>query len=269
MKIIHVTDTHIRRPGERIYGLDPAARLAAVIEDVQRRHLDADLFVITGDLADAGDRDAYAHLAELLAPLRMPVRLMLGNHDRRAPFLDVFDDVETDDSGFVQSFIDAPDEIGRLLFLDTLQEETIGGVLCETRLAWLEARLREVEERPVTLFLHHPPLPVGVPHFEPICMPDPEPFLDILASHPGGIRHLFVGHLHLPFTGSVRGGLPVTAARSSNHLMGVDFIDSGARWLEGSAAYNVILMDAESIFVHAVDRLQDPQIGYGQPCVGP
>lgn len=268
MKIIHVTDTHIRRPGERIYGLDPAERLAAVVDDVRRRHLDADLFVITGDLADAGERDAYAHLSELLSPLRIPIRLMLGNHDRRAPFLDVFDDVDTDENGFVQSVIDPPD-VGRLIFLDTLQEGMIGGMLCADRLGWLEARLREVEEQPVTLFLHHPPLPVGVPHFEPICMPDPEPFLDVLAGHPGGVRHLFVGHLHLAFTGSVRGGLPITAARSSNHLMGVDFIDSGARWLAGSPAYNVILMDADSIFVHALDRLHDAQIGYGKPCVGP
>lgn len=269
MKIIHVTDTHIRRPGERIYGLDPAARLAAVVDDVRRRHLDADLLVITGDLADDGERDAYAHLSELLSPLRVPIRLMLGNHDRRAPFLDVFDDVEVDANGFVQSVIDARDDVGRLVFLDTLQEGTIGGVLCPSRLEWLAARLDEAEDRPVTLFLHHPPLPIGVPHFEPICMPDPEPFLDVIAAHPGGIRHLFVGHLHLPFTGSVRGGLPVTSARSSNHHMNVDFLDSGARWVAGSPAYNVILMDAESIFVHAVDRLDDPQIGYGQPCAGP
>lgn len=269
MKIIHVTDTHIRPPGETIYGLDPSARLATVVDDICRRHPDADLVAITGDLADAGQGEAYALLRELLAPLRMPVRLMLGNHDLRAPFRAAFPDMPADEHGYVQSCLDLPGGLGRLIFLDTLEEGTIGGVLCAKRLAWLKARMGEVASDPVTLFLHHPPLTVGVPHFEPICMPDPEPFLDLVAAHPGGVRHLFVGHLHVPFTGTVRGGLPVTAARSSNHLMSIDFTDAGAKWIAGSPAYNVILLERDSIFVHPIDRLDDPQIGYGQACAGP
>ncbi len=269
MKIIHITDTHLRPPGERIYGLDPTARHAAVIADVDRRHRDADLLVITGDLADAGQREAYETLRDLLGPLQMPVRLLLGNHDRRGAFRAIFPNMPTDEHGFVQSLIEGPQDIGRLVFLDSLEEDTIGGVLCDRRLGWLAARLAESPDEPVTLFLHHPPVPIGVPHFEPICMPDPGPFLDLVMAHPGGVRHIFVGHLHLPFTGSICNGIGMTSARSPNHHMAVDFGDAGARWIAGSPAYNLILMERDSLFIHPIDRLDDPQIGYGQPCVGP
>lgn len=269
MKIIHITDTHLRPPGERIYGLDPTARLAAVIADVDRRHRDADLLVITGDLADSGQRESYETLRDLLAPLRMPRRLLLGNHDRREAFRAVFPEMPTDENGFIQSIVEAPRGIGRFIFLDSLDEEAVGGVLCDRRLDWLASRLAESPDEPVTLFLHHPPVSIGVPHFEPICMADPGPFLDLVAAHPGGVRHIFVGHLHLPFSGSIWNGIAMTAARSTNHHMAVDFSDAGARWIAGSAAYNVILMESDSLFVHPIDRLDDLQIGYGQACVGP
>lgn len=269
MKLIHITDTHIRPAGGTIYGLDPAARLSAVVADVRRRHRDAELVVITGDLADAGEPEAYALLRQILAPLPMPVRLLLGNHDRRAAFRAAFPEVPVDEHGYVQSVIDGPEDVGRLIFLDTLEDRTIGGVLCDRRLGWLAARLSDAGAKPVTLFLHHPPLPIGVPHFGPICLHDPERFLALLRSHPGGVRHLFVGHLHLPFSGTIRGGLPITAARSSNHLMSVDFEDPGARWIAGSPAYNVVILERDAVFVHPIDRIDDVRIGYGEPCAGP
>ncbi len=34
MKLIQITDTHLVPPGERLYGLDPRARLEACIADV-------------------------------------------------------------------------------------------------------------------------------------------------------------------------------------------------------------------------------------------
>jgi 3',5'-cyclic-AMP phosphodiesterase len=233
------------------------------------RHGDGDLTVITGDLADAGDPDAYAILEELLRSLRMPYRLVLGNHDRRGPFRAAFPDMPVDENGFVQSVLDAPGRIGRLIFLDSLEENTIGGVLCEKRLGWLEARLAEASGRPVTIFIHHPPLSVGVPHFENICMAEPGPFLDLLARHDGNVRHMFIGHLHIPVTGVLAGNLPFTSARSCNHHMVLDFQDAGASWAEGGPNYNVIVLEDDSLFVHAFDLLESPRIGYGEVCAGP
>lgn len=47
MKLIHLTDTHFVRPGLRLFGLDPQARLDAAVDDINTHHANADLVVIT------------------------------------------------------------------------------------------------------------------------------------------------------------------------------------------------------------------------------
>lgn len=269
MKIIHITDTHIRPEGERVFGLDPVARLASVIASINDRHADADLAVVTGDLADAGDRWAYEILRESLAALRLPYRLMLGNHDRRADFRAVFADHPVDGHGFVQSTLDAPGRIGRLLFLDSLEEGRIGGHFCQKRLGWIADRLAEASDRPVLVFMHHPPLPVGVAHFAYICMAEPTPFLDLLQGHPGGVRQLVFGHIHIPLSGIYPGGIPFTAGRGCNHQIALDFADRGADWAAGQPNYGVIVAEEDALFVHSFDLVDAAVMGRGQPCAGP
>ena len=42
LKLIHVTDTHLRPEGELLLGMDPVARFQQVMHSVSRRHGDAD-----------------------------------------------------------------------------------------------------------------------------------------------------------------------------------------------------------------------------------
>ncbi len=269
MKILQITDTHIRAPGERIYGLDPSERLAAVIADINRRHADADLVVVTGDLTDIGDPKAYAILKELLVDLRIPYRLLLGNHDRRPAFRAVFPEHPAAAHGFVQSCLDAPGRAGRLLFLDSQEDGRVGGYFCAKRLAWIAARLDEAAERPVTVFLHHPPLPVGVPHFANICMAEPEPFLELLREHPGGVRQIVFGHVHIAVSGVYPGGLPFSGGRSCNHHIVLDFARADVDWAAGGPNYTIIALHDDAAFVHAFDLLDAAVVGHGQPCPGP
>ena len=269
MKIIHITDIHVRPPGETIYGMNSAERFRIVVDDVAERHPDADLAVITGDLTHYGEPEAYDVLAPIAARLPMPVRLMLGNHDRRASFLARFPDSPVDENGFVQSYLDAPGRIGRLLFLDTHETGWSGGRLCEKRLGWLKARLAEAEDRPATIFMHHPPLRFGVAHFDQICLAEPEPFLDILKAHKGGIRHLFLGHIHLPMNGVFPGGIPFTAGRGCNHQIILNAPEKRCSWAAGEPNYNIILMQDDSLFIHAFDKIGAELIGIGEFPPGP
>jgi 3',5'-cyclic-AMP phosphodiesterase len=188
LKIIHRTDPHVRPLGQAVYGVDSAARLAAVVADVNMRHADGDLVAITGDLTHYGEPESYTRVVEILAAPRLPYRRMLGNHDKRPAFREACPDHPVDETGFVQSTLDAPGRIGRLLFLDTHEPDRIGGHLCAQRLAWLSARLDEARERPVVVFQHHPPLSGGASHFDNICMATPEPYLRLLRQHLGRIR---------------------------------------------------------------------------------
>ena len=84
MKIIQVSDTHIVPPGRGLWGFNPRANLEACVDDINARHGDADLCIVTGDLTDRGEPEAYAELREILAPLRVPWRLTATRGARRA-----------------------------------------------------------------------------------------------------------------------------------------------------------------------------------------
>lgn len=68
-----LTDTHFVARGRKIYGLDPAERLAAAIEVINRDHRDLAFVIVTSDLACWGEDGAYENLAAvLLARMRRP-----------------------------------------------------------------------------------------------------------------------------------------------------------------------------------------------------
>ncbi|CAN1515429.1 Icc Predicted phosphohydrolases [Rhabdaerophilaceae bacterium] len=269
MKIIQITDIHLVRPGETMHGLDPAERLSAVIDDVLLRHSDADLTVITGDLTDRADPEAYAILRSAISRLPMRVQLLLGNHDHRARFLAEFPDTEIDAHGFVQSAIDMPGKAGRLLCLDTHETGWSGGRYCEQRLEWLDAELSKAPSLPVTLFMHHPPGDIGVTHFEKINLQQPEALIARLQAHPGGVRMIFIGHLHLPMNGVLSGGLPFTTGRSCTHHMVFNPATRDCDWVAGGPNYSVILISDDRLLSIAVDGLGAPLIGRGAYPPGP
>ncbi|ESZ10637.1 metallophosphoesterase [Mesorhizobium sp. L48C026A00] len=81
MKLIHLTDLHLVPAGAMLFGFDPAERMRKTIERINRDHADAELCVVTGDLTDEGDFASYELLREVLQEMRVPIRLLLGNHD--------------------------------------------------------------------------------------------------------------------------------------------------------------------------------------------
>ncbi|MBZ9796393.1 phosphodiesterase [Mesorhizobium sp. ES1-4] len=247
MKIIQLSDPHLTIPGGRLHGSDPLARLEICLADIGRNHADADLVVISGDLTNDGERAAYAALREALAGFGPPCRLMLGNHDDRALFLEMFPKAPAE-RGFVQSFFDGSE--GRLILLDTLDSGHVEGRLCAARLDWLDEKLREARDRPVYLFMHHPPFRIHMPVLDAVKLADADAFHDVLSRH-GNVRHIFAGHVHRLIAGSWR-GIPVSTLRGTNHQTALDFSDS---WRLGNEppAYAVIFVDADGVIVHFHD----------------
>jgi 3',5'-cyclic AMP phosphodiesterase CpdA len=200
-RIVHITDTHVTDPGDRVYGVDPLHVLRDCIGHINRDPFGGDLCVVTGDLVHYGSPSRYAALKAALAELRMPVRLLLGNADDRSMFRDVFPDHPRDQAGFIQSATDLGGY--RLIFLDTAEPETPGR-LCEKRMAWLEAQLGAASDRPVLIFMHHQPFEMHSPHQTEMGLRDRAHFLDLIESQ-GKVRHIFFGHAHRPICGSWRG----------------------------------------------------------------
>ena len=102
MKFIHISDFHLVAPGEKLWGLDPAARLDRCLDDIATWHDDAGFCAITGDLANAGDPAAYGWLAERLSSFPLKCLIIPGNHDEREALAEAFPDAGRHPNGYVQ-----------------------------------------------------------------------------------------------------------------------------------------------------------------------
>lgn len=257
LKVIHVSDTHVAPFGQPVVGLDPCARLAAVVTAINRYHSDAACCVITGDLTDRGEIPAYEALATILAELRVPYRLLLGNHDNRANFRQVFRNEPVDQFGFVQSTADLGDV--RLIFLDTLDDDHPGwGRMCTKRIQWLHEVFEDNGSRRSVIFMHHPPFSVGVPIFDDIVLNDPHPFLSKIRSEKS-IMHIAFGHLHLTTSG-VWHGIPFSCNRGVSHRIALSFKPGITEFMESEPTYDIVTITEAGVLVHHTAPVEDDDI---------
>ncbi len=197
-KIVWLSDLHFLANGD-VLGHDPRARLDAAIRHINAHHADADLCVISGDLVNRGTVGDYAALAERLKTLAIPYFPMVGNHDNRdllRTFLALPDQVMP---GFVQYAI--PTEDAALICLDTQKTGSGAGAFCQERLDWLDAALTDAADRPVVLFMHHPPASLGLPMQDSENNLDGARLLELLSNH-DNLRYMCIGHVHRPVTGT-------------------------------------------------------------------
>jgi len=241
MKLIHITDLHLSANPRTIGGRDPEASLAAAIADINRHHADAGLVVFSGDLSDDGSPTSYRVLAEKLRRLAPPARLMLGNHDDRAAFRSIFADAPGFD-GFVQFHEDTA--AGRVICLDTLDQGEVGGRLCDRRLAWLDESLATAPGSAL-IFMHHPPMAIGMEPLDDCRLADPERFADVLKRH-GNVRHIFAGHVHRIVSGTWCGA-GFSTGRGANHQTAPLF---GTKDFALGMERPVVLVNGDDVIVH-------------------
>lgn len=200
-KIIWMSDPHFQNKG-RIDTVDPRARLEAAITYLNMHYADADFAVLTGDLIGDDITDDYASIAQYLAPSQVPIYPMVGNNDDRTGFREHLTLPKNAMADFVQYTIEMPSET--IICLDTHKIGSHAGQFCEARQRWLEDVLRKAPEKPAYIFMHHPPLALGLPRQDEIMLEDHLEFLDLVSRY-SNVKHLFMGHVHRSTAGSVQG----------------------------------------------------------------
>jgi 3',5'-cyclic-AMP phosphodiesterase len=245
VKIVHFTDPHLTVPGERLFHFDPWERLDACLADIAAYHGDADFCVVTGDLAESGDAAAYEALKERLARFPLETRLLLGNCDDRAHFLQVFGGA--DSSGFVQG--ERIDGRGRFLFIDTLDGgDTPAGLYCAARSDWLRGRLAEAGGVPVYIFMHHPPFDIGHAAMDRIKLADAGRFMELLEGH--AVKHIFFGHTHRPVSGTHR-GIGFSGQPGLNFQIPLSAASIATGLSEEPPMYGVVLVSRDGVAVNS------------------
>jgi len=214
MLIAQITDTHITKPGKLLMGLvDTASALERAVSSLNQLDPSPDVTVLTGDLVESGEPEEYAHLRALLAPLRMPVFAIPGNHDAREPMRQAFiGDGYLPAQGFLNHVIEGYPL--RIVGLDTLIPGEGGGLLCSERLRWIGDTLAGAPDRPTLVLMHHPPFMTGIERMDRAGLSGGAALAEIIRGHPR-IERILCGHLHRPidsrFGGTIAGTAPSTA----------------------------------------------------------
>lgn len=214
MILAQISDLHVMARGRLAYGrVDTAAMLRAAVAHLNRLRPVPDAILVTGDIADRGDPEAYALCRDILAGLPAPFYVIPGNHDRPDEFRRAFaDHAYIPGGGFVQYAIETHPL--RLVAIDSQIPGAVGGRLCEARLAWLDAALAQRPEAPTVVMMHHAPFRTGLPHFDAVSLESPEGLEAVLRRHPQ-VERLVCGHVHratqIRFGGTIASACPSTA----------------------------------------------------------
>ncbi|WP_432289378.1 metallophosphoesterase (plasmid) [Aminobacter sp. BA135] len=252
MKIVLFSDAHLM-PGRMACGRDPFAQLSSALADVAAKHANAAALFVLGDLTHDGGAHEYGALAAAVKGFPVPVHFLMGNHDSRVAYREVFGG-----QGYVQGTV----ELDGIPFhlLDTLEEGQVMGSLGNGRLDDLERSL--VRSRaPGFVLMHHPPISIGVPAFDLEGLSNRVDLHSCIARHSSKIRAVFFGHCHMPVAASVA-GVPAFCIPSLVSPSMPVFDQPVYRSNPiGTVGYSVLLVDGPDFVIHNINLEPQPAAG--------
>ena len=209
LNAVWMSDPHFTKEGD-VLGHDPRVRLQAAIDHINANYSHASYCIISGDMVNRGTLDDYNVLKSKLANLRIPFLPMVGNHDDRSMFRSVVPLPESCMENFIQYSVAASGCL--ILCLDTQKAGSDAGEFCIERSAWLRRVLENAGNTRVYIFMHHPPMELGLPMQDTENMENGSEFLELVSKY-SCVKYLFIGHVHRPITGAVC-GIPFATMRS-------------------------------------------------------
>ncbi len=249
MLIAHVSDFHVFAHAKEtaLVRDDAAAAARLVVADLAAFRPSLDAVVLTGDLTDGGSAEDYALLHDILAPLRCPVFVVPGNHDRRDTMRAAFGDrLPFEPEGLLHYETRLGDI--RILALDTLVEGRGEGRLCAVRRAWVEARLAQPFAGQTIVAMHHPPFLTGTPALDAAALVEGAEALGAMVRAAPSRLRILCGHIHRPVQSTWNGRFAAIGG-SPAFQIGLD--------LSGSAEEPGLVSEPYAYFIHRFDAHGD------------
>lgn len=257
--IIHVSDPHFLANGVRLGGrYDVEANFAHTLEAIRAVHPHPAAIVITGDLTDLGEPDAYRRLRLAVEPVAQELGTVVvwvaGNHDERpalrAGLLDLPPTQEP-----VTGVWDL-DGL-RLIALDTSVPGWHHGDLDAGQLSWLAEALSEPAPHGTLLAMHHPPLPSHLPLFDILELRHQDELAAVIRDT--DVRGILAGHLHYSSHGTFA-GVPVSVSSATCYTMNVARPAADVNGMGAAQAFQIVHVRPDTI-THTVVPVTDAPTG--------
>ncbi len=205
MRIVHLSDFHLPNDrAERLYGISPYLHLDRAVSVLQSLQPQPDLIITGGDMFNDGAGADYGVLQDAFSALKQPVHLVMGNHDHLDTYRRTAQPPPSPGFPGYYSF----DSAGyHIVLLHSAGTGEGFGLLDEAQLQWLDDDLAHCHPQPILIFMHHPPLRIGVPWLDNINLRNMDEFWVVAARYASRLCGVFVAHLHMQVTCIHRGVL--------------------------------------------------------------
>lgn len=214
--LVQISDVHLTASGWLTPGVRPRDNLLSGLRLLDEAAIRPDVFLLTGDLADAGDGDCYDDLGRILAAAARQsgasVVYLPGNHDDRETFRRRL----LGGSGAGPVNQTHWREGLRIIALDSTIPGEDGGALDEGTLGYLRSELTAPAPDGTVVALHHPPIPSPIEPMSRLALRDPGRLRDAIAG--SDVRLILCGHNHHEALGTL-GAVPVWVSPASAYRL--------------------------------------------------
>jgi 3',5'-cyclic-AMP phosphodiesterase len=248
--IVQLTDLHLLPEGQLLRDrIDTFDVLARTLVEIENSGVRPSALLFTGDLAEAGEPEAYQRLRALVEPVaaRMGTTALyvMGNHDSRPELREHLLGQARNDEPY-----DYTVWLGglRVAVLDTTVPGFSHGELTGDQLDRLAAELSEPAPDGTVLALHHPPLPTTSRIAAAIELRSSKELAAVLSGT--DVRVVLAGHTHVVSAGALA-GIPVWTGGTTAFASGAFAAGGGESQLVSPAANRVDLFD-DSLIVTTV-----------------
>ena len=205
--IVQISDPHVPANGFLFDRVDAYARVQASVEMIAAAGCSPDVLVLSGDLADQGEAEAYVRLRPVIdaALGRFGAELLVapGNHDDvallRAHLLG-----REPEPGPLDAVVRVRGL--RLIGMDSSVPGEVHGELDDVQLEALTGELTEPAADGTVLVVHHPPIWSTTPMSELVALRKPQRLAAAIRG--SDVRLILSGHTHRVSAGTLA-GVPV------------------------------------------------------------
>ncbi|MCB0665769.1 MAG: metallophosphoesterase [Saprospiraceae bacterium] len=189
MLVLFITDLHTSLKDEYPHDIDLRQNFLDVLRVTKRYNYD--FLVLGGDLCfKDGDSQIYRWQKSHLDRTNKPYFIIPGNHDDQGLLNEIFPEfiLTGDDEIYYKQSLGGK----TMLFLDTARGRT-----SVKQQDWLREELDQLRNQRVTLFMHHPPMLMQVPHMDKnYALQDRNELMAIL-KETANPKDVFCGHYHV------------------------------------------------------------------------